>query len=266
MYSVHVQYILTATAESLGKRFLYRTGAAFVSARLGIRSKPPISAAELRLPIPRQTGGLIVAGSYVTKTTAQLQALIARRGDKLAVLEINVQDLVREDSKGRHAAEIVEKVVQQAESHLRAGRDTLVMTSRKLITGHDGLSSLAVGTKVAEALVSVMRKIEVRPRYIIAKVRIHTSTYRSIPMDQLPHPYLGLLTRVWRKQGGITSSDAATKGLNIKRALVVGQAAPGVPLWRCDEPTSRHVGVPYVVFPGNVGGENTLAELVEAWY
>jgi uncharacterized protein YgbK (DUF1537 family) len=51
----------------------------------------------------------------------------------------------------------------------------------------------------------------------------------------------------------------------MKRAIVVGQAAPGVPLWRCDELTSRHAGVPYVVFPGNVGGEEALADLVERW-
>lgn len=67
-------------------------------------------------------------------------------------------------------------------------------------------------------------------------------------------------------QGGITSSDAATKGLNVKRAIVIGQAVSGVPLWRCDEPSARHRGVPFVVFPGNVGGEATLNELVKAWY
>lgn len=104
------------------------------------------------------------------KTTAQLNTLISRRGENLSVLEINVEDLVAEDGEGKHAAEIVTKIVKEAESHLRAGRDTLVMTSRKLITASDGLSSLAVGTKVAEALVDVLRGIEVRPRYIIAKV------------------------------------------------------------------------------------------------
>ena len=66
-------------------------------------------------------------------------------------------------------------------------------------------------------------------------------------------------------QGGITSSDAATKGLNMKRAMILGQAAPGVPIWRCDEESSRHKGVPYIVFPGNVGGDDTLAEVVERW-
>nr|XP_003188566.1 hypothetical protein ANI_1_3264014 [Aspergillus niger CBS 513.88] len=91
------------------------------------------------------------------------------------------------------------------------------MTSRKLITGGDELSSLAIGGRVAEAL------------------------------------------------GGITSSDAATKGLGIKRAMILGQAAPGVPLWRCDEETARHRGVPFVVFPGNVGGVETLGEIVEGW-
>ena len=66
-------------------------------------------------------------------------------------------------------------------------------------------------------------------------------------------------------KGGITSSDAATKALRMRRARVLGQAAPGVPLWRCDEETSRHPGMPYVVFPGNVGSDTTLAEVVEAW-
>ncbi|KAJ5131373.1 uncharacterized protein N7515_007412 [Penicillium bovifimosum] len=221
-------------AESKGKHFLYRTGAAFVSTRLGIRSKPPISAAELLLPSPRTTGGLIIAGSYVPKTTAQLKVLTDRRcaTGKLAVMEMKVEELI---ASPESAALAVRRVVLETEASLRDGMDTLVMTSRRLVTGDDELASLEIGTLVAEALVGVLRGIEVRPRFIIAK------------------------------KGGITSSDAATKGLNIKRATVVGQAAPGVPLWRCNEETSRHRGVPFVVFPGNVGGEETLCELVEAW-
>ncbi|KAJ5089238.1 hypothetical protein N7532_007922 [Penicillium argentinense] len=227
------QWSCTDTAESKGKHFLYRTGAAFVSTRLGIRSKSPITAKELGLPSPRQTGGLIVAGSYVPKTTAQLKVLTDRRGatGQLAIIEMKVDELI---ASPETASQTVSRVVKETEDHLRAGQDTLVMTSRKLVTGDDELSSLKIGSAVAEALVSVLQRIEVRPRYIIAK-------------------------------GGITSSDAATKGLNAKRALIVGQAAPGVPLWRCDEETSRHRSVPFVVFPGNVGGEETLCELVEGW-
>ncbi|KAJ5816061.1 hypothetical protein N7447_008294 [Penicillium robsamsonii] len=230
---MHVFVAGLLLAESKGKHFLYRTGAAFVSTRLGIRSQAPISATGLHLPFPRQTGGLIIAGSYVPKTTAQLKVLTDRRGasSQLAIIEMKVEELI---ASPETAARAVLRVVQETESHLRAGMDTLVMTSRALVTGDDELSSLKIGSVVAEALVGVLRRIEVQPRFIIAK-------------------------------GGITSSDAATKGLNIKRATIVGQAAPGVPLWRCDEETSRHRSVPFVVFPGNVGGEETLCDLVEGW-
>ncbi|RHZ59850.1 hypothetical protein CDV55_106099 [Aspergillus turcosus] len=232
---MHVFVAGLLLAKAKGKHFLYRTGAAFVSSRLGIRPIPPITAQQLGLPTPRKTGGLILAGSYVPKTTAQLKVLTDTRGptgaNALAIIEMDVADLI---ASPESAERVIRQVVHDTEAHLQSGTDTLVMTSRKLITGRDELSSLAIGAKVAEALVRVLQLIEVRPRYIIAK-------------------------------GGITSSDAATKGLNIKRAMIVGQAAPGVPLWRCDEPTSRHRGAPFVVFPGNVGGESTLCELVEAW-
>ncbi|KKK12710.1 hypothetical protein AOCH_007439, partial [Aspergillus ochraceoroseus] len=237
---MHVFVAGLLLAKAKGKRYIYRTGAAFVSSRLGIRSKPPITARDLDLdlgldlPLARQTGGLILAGSYVPKTTAQLKILTDRRGgetNQLAVIEVKVDELM---ASAARAERVVRDVVRETQRHLRAGKDTLVMTSRALVKGEDELSSLAIGSKVAEALVGVLQGIEVRPRYIIAK-------------------------------GGITSSDAATKGLRIQRALVVGQAAAGVPLWRCDEPTSRHRGVPFIVFPGNVGSESTLCELVEAW-
>ncbi|KAJ5774973.1 hypothetical protein N7457_009869 [Penicillium paradoxum] len=55
--------------------------------------------------------------------------------------------------------------------------------------------------------------------------------------------------------GGSTASEAATQGLNIKRATIVGQAAPGIPLWQCDRWTSHHRDVHFVVFPANVGGD-----------
>jgi uncharacterized protein YgbK (DUF1537 family) len=132
------------------------------------------------------------------------------------------------------SARIVNIAIEDASQRLQSGQDVLIMTSRDLVVGKDAISSLRIGGLVAATLVKVMLSIEVRPRYIIAK-------------------------------GGITSSDIATKGLNMKRAMVVGQAERGVPLWRCDEETSRHRGVPYVVFPGNVGDDDTLAELVERW-
>jgi uncharacterized protein YgbK (DUF1537 family) len=167
---MHVFVAGLLLAESKGKHFLYRTGAAFVSSRLGIRSIPPITAQQLNLPSPRETGGLILAGSYVPKTTAQLKVLTDTRGPTgaLAIIEMDVADLIASPDS---AERVIRRVVQQTETRLQSGTDTLVMTSRKLITGQDELDSLAIGAKVAEALVKVLQQIQVRPRYIIAKVR-----------------------------------------------------------------------------------------------
>lgn len=103
------------------------------------------------------------------KTTAQLKVLTDRRGatGQLAIIEIKVETLI---ASPETASQTIAQIVKETEDYLKAGQDTLVMTSRKLITGNDELSSLKIGSAVAEALVSVLQRIEVRPRYIIAKV------------------------------------------------------------------------------------------------
>lgn len=232
---VFVAGLLEARMDGRRPRYLYRTGAAFVSSRLGITRIPPLKFRDLdtdpAVTNGRRAGGLIVAGSYVPKTTAQLRFLRESRGDKLTVIELEVSQLIASDDTA--AVRILEGACQASQG-LAAGRDVLVMTSRTLVKGIDALGSLQIGSKVAKALVKLVELIQVRPRYVIAK-------------------------------GGITSSDAATKGLKMRRARILGQAAPGVPLWRCDDQISRYPGVPYVVFPGNVGSEELLGEVVQAW-
>ena len=52
------------------------------------------------------------------------------------------------------------------------------------------------------------------------------------------------------------------KALGVKRALVLGQIQPGIPVWQTD-PDSRFPGIPYIIFPGNVGETDTLRKSVE---
>ncbi|KAF7195365.1 Versiconal hemiacetal acetate reductase [Pseudocercospora fuligena] len=226
---VFVQGLLSASAT--GKKFLYRTGAAFVSSRLGIEPLSPLKPRDLKMDLSAAApGGLIIAGSYVPKTTEQLQSLVEGRGAELVTIELDASKLLETEK----VSELVLAAANEAGSHISNGQDVLLMTSRKLITGDDELSSLKIGSVVASALVSFLRYLIPRPRYIIAK-------------------------------GGITSSDAATKGLMFKRASIRGQAAAGVPLWQCYEPTSKFPDLPYVVFPGNVGESYTLRDLVASW-
>ncbi|KAK6718943.1 hypothetical protein SNK03_002072 [Fusarium graminearum] len=216
-------------ASQQGKKYLYRTGAAFVSSRLGISSIPPLSASQLGLS--KEVGGLIIAGSYVPKTTAQLDSLVTKSGVNLTTITLNVKALLKSDES---AKQDVSNAIELASQKIKNGQDVLVMTSRELIVGKDEVESLDIGSTIAKALVSFLQNLEQKPRYIIAK-------------------------------GGITSSDMATKGLRMKRALIVGQAAPGVPMWRCDEPESKWPGINYVVFPGNVGHNDSLYEVVRQW-
>ncbi|KAL4926184.1 NADP-dependent oxidoreductase domain-containing protein [Aspergillus undulatus] len=220
------------TAKSHGRTYLYRTGAAFVSTRLGIPQIAPLTPASLGLSTKRsQPGGLILAGSYVPKTTEQLQSLLDGRGSELETIVLRVEDLLKSSEYAEQAAL---DAADRAGQLILTGHDVLVMTSRELITGNDRTSSLKIGSTVAAVLVLFLRLLVPRPRYIIAK-------------------------------GGVTSSDAACKGLRMRRAQILGQAASGVPLWRCNEPTSKYTKIPYVVFPGNVGEVDTLRDLVSSW-
>jgi uncharacterized protein YgbK (DUF1537 family) len=65
-------------------------------------------------------------------------------------------------------------------------------------------------------------------------------------------------------KGGITSSDIATKGLEVRRAEVAGPLLPPgiVPVWILPG-DNDFPGMPYVIFPGNVGGPDSLARAIE---
>uniref|UniRef100_A0A7N0V1W7 Ketose-bisphosphate aldolase class-II family protein n=1 Tax=Kalanchoe fedtschenkoi TaxID=63787 RepID=A0A7N0V1W7_KALFE len=217
-------------AEKKGKKFLCRTAASFVSARIGIIPKPPILPNDLGINKERN-GALIVVGSYVPKTTKQVEELRSQCGLDLRVIEVSVIKLATKTEEERE--EEINGAAEVADNFIRAGKETLLMTSRELITGKTPSDSLEINSKVSSALVEIVRRMTVSPRYILAK-------------------------------GGITSSDIATKALEAKRAMIVGQVLAGVPLWQLG-PESRHPGVPYIVFPGNVGDSDALAKVVKSW-
>jgi uncharacterized protein YgbK (DUF1537 family) len=63
------------SAEAKGRSFLYRTAASFVRVRAGIAPRTLLTKEELNVSGPG--GGLIVVGSHVSRTTKQLDALLA---------------------------------------------------------------------------------------------------------------------------------------------------------------------------------------------
>lgn len=209
-------------AERQGKRFIYRTAASFVRARAGITPHPLLTPGELSNT--ENTGGLVVAGSFVPKTSAQLAVL--RQAFSFCDIELDVPSLL--DDKQRPG--LLAQACKTINDALNAGQDVLLYTSRTLITGLDAAGSLAIGRLVSGSLVDCVRGLTTRPRYLVSK-------------------------------GGITSSDVAVKGLAVRKARVMGQVLPGIPVWRLGA-ESRFPGMVYVVFPGNVGDEQALASVI----
>jgi uncharacterized protein YgbK (DUF1537 family) len=207
-------------AEKAGKRFLFRTAADFVREWIGQKPWPLLGPGDWLVdPGP----GLVIAGSHVPATTAQLEVLI-EHGD-LVVIEVNVRRLLENCPEGE-----VTRVSQEMNAALNAGRDTLVMTSRQLVRSEDPGASLHIATAVSGAISRIAAALEVRPAWLIAK-------------------------------GGITSSDIATRALGVKRLIVPGQLLPGVPVWETG-PETCFPGMPYIIFPGNVGGPDALLKAV----
>jgi uncharacterized protein YgbK (DUF1537 family) len=62
-------------------------------------------------------------------------------------------------------------------------------------------------------------------------------------------------------KGGITSAVTARAGFGARSARCLGPLVDGVALWELERP--RGVRLPFVVFPGNVGRDETLLDVVE---
>jgi uncharacterized protein YgbK (DUF1537 family) len=217
-------------AERSGQSFLFRTGPSFVRALSGLDPKPPLRAQDLaptRKGNVRSSGGghgLIVVGSHVGQTTRQLEALMAKH--ILAAVELDVAEVI---SAG---ADVVTATAERVAAALRLS-DVVLYTSREVVRAGAGQDGLAVARAVSAALAAIVRlALSGEPAWIIAK-------------------------------GGITSHDVAVHGLGIRRAEVAGQLFPGlISVFRPVDAAPEAIGMPYVVFPGNVGGVDALAEVV----
>lgn len=212
-------------AMGKGKTFLFRTAASLVKVLGGV-SDQPLLTREQMIVKDTKNGGMIVVGSHTEKTTLQLEAL--KELEDIEFIELNAA-LVRDD-------EAMEKEVQrclvQEEACLKAGKTVCCYTSRNLITADTGdkEDELRLSVKISDAVQALVGRLTVTPAFVIAK-------------------------------GGITSSDIGTKALAVRKANVLGQIRPGIPVWQTGE-ESRFPLTPYVIFPGNVGEASTLKEAV----
>ena len=215
-----------ALLEAEGRTFVTRCAPSFVRPLVGQQGARVVDPDSITIPEGRLDHGLVVVGSHVGLTTTQLRA-VQQRGT-LAEVEIHVPSVL-DERREQHLAGVAAQVAET----LRTS-DCVVFTSRDLVRTDDPAESLAIARSVSDAVVEVVRRVRAaKPAWVVAK-------------------------------GGITSHEVAENGLGIRRARVEGQFWPGqVSLFSAQEAPDEVMGAPYVVFPGNVGGEQALADVVD---
>ena len=214
-------------AAARGKRFLFRTAAGLVKVLGGVTDRPLLTRREMET---RETanGGVVVVGSHTQKTTDQLNELLKLEG----VVPVAFNSDAVLDGDAAFSAEVA-RCVRMEEEIIRAGKTAVCYTRRALLTldGDTKEDALLRSVKISDGVQSLVGHLGVTPAFVVAK-------------------------------GGITSSDVGVKALGVKRATVLGQIRPGIPVWQTGA-ESRFPATPYVIFPGNTGGVTTLREAVE---
>ncbi|MEX5237290.1 four-carbon acid sugar kinase family protein [Kocuria arenosa] len=216
-----------AVLESEGRTFVTRCGPSFVRPLAGLADSRVLGPEDITVGLGRLPHGLVAVGSHVGLTNRQLAELRTRRD--LFEVELHVPALLDDDARPGCVADAVARITEALGTS-----DAVVWTSRELVRTDDPDGSLAIARSVSDALVEVVHGVaRARPAWVVAK-------------------------------GGITSHEVAHRGLGIRRATVAGQFFPGqVSMFQPTDAPDTTRGGPYVVFPGNVGGQSALADVVD---
>ena len=214
-------------AQEQGKSFVYRCGPSFPRALAGLEPQGPLTAAQI-WPTGRPGGhGLVVVGSHVGLTSRQVAAAQQRGG----------------------LAE-----VRTARPHPAGPRPPRRPRRRHRAAGHRGARHLRRAS-VHQPHPDARRRRRRQPGHL---------PHRPPPLVEVVQAALAAHPAWVVAKGGITSHDVAVRGLGIRRAEVIGQLFPGmVSVFRPIEAAPEAVGTPYVVFAGNVGDDDTLADVVD---
>ncbi|HIK36675.1 MAG: four-carbon acid sugar kinase family protein [Geminocystis sp.] len=218
------QDILTVAKE--GKKFLLRSAASILTSLAGLGPQP-IPPAEMAKYKPNNNRGVVIVGSHVKKTTQQLNKLLSLP-DTYGI-EVDVA-ILKDDLQQRD--NIIAKALAEVKHALAEDKTPVVYTSREELTFPSVHSRLQFGKQVSSVLMDIVRGL---PRHI------------------------GFLI----SKGGITSNDVLSDGLSLRVARLLGQIIPGCSVITTPDNHPLFPHLPVVLFPGNVGDENSLVTVYQ---
>jgi uncharacterized protein YgbK (DUF1537 family) len=125
---------------------------------------------------------------------------------------------------------------------------------------------VAAGRLAAQAAIGGLRRSRLA---VLTSERVRSSDHNTLRHGEQVMAALTTAVRdvlpsveVVVAKGGITSADVARIGLGATSAVVLGQVAPGISVWRLTAVDGREVL--YVVVPGNVGGPDAITDVLSA--
>jgi hypothetical protein len=246
-----------------------------------------------------KNGGIIVVGSYVSKSSQQLQKLLEKMD--IHRLEIDVGELLQyfkaerlnhSSSSSTSSHYDTEKdfcrIIHQNPSISDIFQKYLSIITETIFPSEE-FSSSAASSSTKDIVMFTSRTFIKDSELIDLKFISYFITQLIYELKEKP--------RFLIAKGGITSHEVAQYGLGIRSAKVLGQIEKGVPVWQIDKQSyfahdddqeerkenlskqneeeeceedcgkatdkikEKFADLLYIVFPGNVGDEMTLCHV-----
>jgi uncharacterized protein YgbK (DUF1537 family) len=201
-----------------GMVVLFQSAASLVKCLAGL-DDPPMQ----REHVGGERTGVIVAGSYVQKTTIQLTQLLQQRFTMGIEIDPALA-LVGDDALRRHCLARLREALDER-------RIPVLYTTRRPMPFASPEKCLDAGERIGMYLASLVRGMPSTLGFFIAK-------------------------------GGVTSALILRHGFQVRAARVIGVLSACVPMISLPPGAGADAGMPYVIFPGNVGDENALVNAV----
>jgi len=218
---------LQAVAQQ-GKRFLFRSAASLLTAFAKLPEQP-VRAEDMSAYVCDQQPGVVLVGSHVAKTSAQLSHLIGHTD--VVAIEVDVRQLQasQQFASTETTASLAHDIIDRIHTAHVQGNNVVVYTSRDELQFPTHKQRLAFGASLSAFLMALVKQLPESIGFLISK-------------------------------GGITSNDVLSTGLELRQSRVLGQILTGCSMVRCPADHQRYPDLPVVIFPGNVGDETALAQ------
>ena len=217
------------------KKFLFRTSASFISSILNSNTnnlkKSTYSELRRKNNANKYMPGIIIIGSYVDKTTRQLNKMLKISSCKALELNIlNLYQLFNNENNYSQLNYLKKSILNTIQRILASGQTPVLYTSRNFLVLDNESKQIKFQKFLSSFIAKLVADIKFEIGYLISK-------------------------------GGITTNTILSEGFNIDSVYLEGQILAGISLITVDLMKLKSK-IPIVTFPGNIGEED---DLVKVW-